>query len=85
MNIELFRIYNIGNSSPIKLLDFIAEIERELGIKAIKEMMPMQAGDVNQTFANISNLKRDYNYKPKIGIHKGIREFVLWYRNFYKK
>lgn len=85
INTELFKIYNIGNSTPVKLLDFITEIEKELGIKAIKEMMPMQAGDVNQTFANISNLKRDYNYKTQIDIHKGIQEFVLWYKSFYMK
>jgi len=82
---SLYKLYNIGNGKPVQLLDFIESLEKILDVTAIKNMLPMQAGDVNQTFANISNLKRDYNYKPRIDVHKGIQEFVWWYRSFHKK
>lgn len=84
INTELFKIYNIGNSSPIKLLDFITEIEKELGIKAIKDMMPMQAGDVTQTWANVENLRKDYQYQPSIKISKGVKRFIKWYKKYNK-
>ena len=82
-NSSLYKLYNIGNGKPIQLLDFIESLEKTLGISAIKKMLPMQAGDVHQTFANTSNLERDYNYKPQITVDKGIKEFVLWYKGFY--
>jgi UDP-glucuronate 4-epimerase len=83
-NDSLYKLYNIGNGKPVQLLDFIASLEKELDISAIKKMLPMQAGDVHQTFANTSSLERDYNYKPQISVDKGIQEFVLWYKSFYK-
>jgi len=82
-NTTLYKLYNIGNGKPVQLLDFIESLEKELDITAIKNMLPMQAGDVHQTFANTSNLERDYNYKPQIAVDKGIKEFVLWYKDFY--
>ena len=83
-NSSLYKLYNIGKGKPVKLLDFIKSLEEVLGITAIKKMLPMQAGDVHQTFANTTRLEQDYNYKPQITIDKGIQEFVLWYKSFYK-
>ena len=82
---SLYKLYNIGNGTPVQLLDFIESLEKELGITAIKTMLPMQAGDVNQTFADTSSLEHDYNYKPQITVDKGIQEFVLWYKGYYNK
>jgi len=81
---SLYKLYNIGNGKPVQLLDFIASLEKVLGTIAVKKMLPMQAGDVHQTFANTTSLERDYNYKPQITIDKGIKEFVSWYKCFYK-
>jgi len=84
-NDSLYKLYNIGNGKPVQLLDFIESLEKELDISAIKNMMPMQEGDVYQTFADTTYLERDYNYKPQITVDKGIQEFVLWYKGFYNK
>ena len=81
---SLYKLYNIGNGKPVQLLDFIESLEKVLGTIAVKKMLPMQAGDVHQTFANTTSLERDYNYKPQITIDKGIKEFVSWYKCFYK-
>ena len=83
-NANLYKLYNIGNGKPVQLLDFIEALEKVLGTIAVKKMLPMQAGDVHQTFANTTSLARDYNYKPQITVDKGIKEFVLWYKSFYK-
>ena len=82
-NDSLYKLYNIGNGTPVKLLDFIVSLEKVLDITAIKKMLPMQAGDVNQTFADTSSLEHDYDYKPKIIVKEGIKQFVLWYKKFY--
>ena len=84
-NDSLYKLYNIGNGRPVQLLDFIASLEKVLDISATKKMLPMQAGDVHQTFANTTSLARDYNYKPQIRVDKGIKAFVLWYKSFYNK
>ncbi len=78
-----FRIYNIGSGRPIPLLNFIKALENALGKKAIYHRMPMQAGDVPATFANISALHRDFGYQPKQSIEQGIRAFVNWYISYY--
>jgi UDP-glucuronate 4-epimerase len=83
-NDSLYKLYNIGNGKPVQLLDFIESLEKVLNTTAIKKMLPMQAGDVHQTFANTTSLERDYNYKPQITVDKGIKQFVLWYKGFYK-
>jgi UDP-glucuronate 4-epimerase len=83
-NDSLYKLYNIGNGKPVQLLDFIESLEKVLGTIAVKKMLPMQAGDVHQTFANTTSLARDYNYKPQITVDKGIKKFVLWYKSFYK-
>ncbi len=78
------KIYNIGNGSPVNLLDFIKEIEKNLGIIADKNFLPMQAGDVYQTFADTTSLQRDFDYKPSIKFSDGIKSFIDWYKGYYK-
>ncbi len=74
-----FRLYNIGNSQPTPLMDFITAIEDELGIEAKKEYLPMQAGDVETTYADVSDLMNDFGYQPKTTVKEGISKFVKWY------
>jgi UDP-glucuronate 4-epimerase len=83
-SIAPYKIYNIGNNSPVKLLDFIEAIEEELGVKAIKEMKPLQPGDVPATYADVSDLVADLNYKPNTSIKTGIKNFINWYKSYYK-
>jgi len=78
------RLYNIGNNSPIELMEYIQEIENTLGIKAKKELLPLQPGDVPDTFADISDLLKDFNYKPTVSVKEGVKNFVEWYREHYK-
>lgn len=78
-----FKIYNIGNSSPVKLMDFIEEIESSLGKKAIKNLLPLQAGDVPATWANVDDLVEDLDYKPNTSMNQGIKSFIDWYKMFY--
>jgi UDP-glucuronate 4-epimerase len=80
---EKYEIYNIGNDKAEKLMDFINEIEKNTGKKAIKEFLPMQPGDVVATVADISKIGR-LGYEPKTDIQEGIRNFVTWYREYYK-
>ena len=82
-NASPYKLYNIGNSQPVQLLEYIEAIEIALDKKAIKQMMPMQPGDVKQTYANVNRLKEDYNYQPTTEVTKGIAAFVDWYRGFY--
>ena len=79
----LHRIYNMGNGAPVQLMDFIRALEKELGVTAKKNMLPIQPGDVPATCADCSKLERDVGYKPSTDIATGIREFVKWYRTFY--
>jgi UDP-glucuronate 4-epimerase len=77
------RIYNVGNNHPEDLSHVVAVLEKELGLKAVKEMLPMQPGDVMETFADIDDLARDVGFKPQTSIEDGIRAFVAWYRDHY--
>ena len=79
-----YRIFNLGNSDPKTLMEYIKTIENELGIEAIKNYMPMQSGDVKVTEANSKRLEDFINFKPNTSIKKGIKEFINWYRKFYK-
>ena len=79
-----YMLHNIGNSSPVKLPTFIEAIETALGKKAEWQMMPMQAGDVEKTWADVSSLKRDYDYNPGTPVETGIQRFIEWYREYYK-
>ncbi|MGI8952525.1 MAG: NAD-dependent epimerase [Chitinophagaceae bacterium] len=78
-----YKIYNIGNNAAVLLLDFVKAIEKELGIEAIKEYLPMQPGDVAATFADVNDLVKKFNYKPSTSIQYGIREFIKWYKSYY--
>jgi len=79
-----FKIYNIGNDNPVELLDFIKELEKQIGKKAIMNMEPIQPGDVAATWANVDDLIEDFNYKPNTSIAEGIKGFVEWYKSFNK-
>jgi UDP-glucuronate 4-epimerase len=78
-----WKIYNIGAHNPVQLLTFIETLEAALGKEAIKEMLPMQPGDVQNTYADVSALTKDTGYQPKTGLTEGIGKFVAWYRAFY--
>jgi len=78
-----WRIYNIGNNNPVKLLDFIETLEEALGIKAKKILLPLQLGDVPDTYADVDNLVKEFNYKPSISIEEGVKNFTQWYREFH--
>lgn len=78
-----YKIYNIGNNNPVKLMDFITTIENQLGKTAVKNMMPIQPGDVESTYADVSDLIKDLDYKPKTSIEEGIGKFVDWYVSFF--
>jgi UDP-glucuronate 4-epimerase len=78
-----FRLYNIGNGRPVDLMRFIEILESELGRKAIREMAPMQPGDVKQTWADTSDLEADTGYRPSVDIEDGVRRFVAWYKEYY--
>lgn len=80
----MYKIYNIGNNNSVKLMDFIATIEKYMGKEAKKEMYPMQMGDVQRTWADVSELMKDYNYKPSTSIEEGIKQFITWYKEYYK-
>ncbi len=79
-----FRIFNIGASDPVKLMDYIKEIEINLGKEAIKEFYPLQPGDVKATIADISNIKTQLGYSPSTNIKTGVKNFVDWYRDYYQ-
>jgi UDP-glucuronate 4-epimerase len=78
-----YRVYNIGNHTPVELEYLIATLEDALGSKAIKEYLPMQAGDVPATYADVEDLERDVGFKPATPIEEGVRRFVAWYRQYY--
>jgi UDP-glucuronate 4-epimerase len=79
-----WRVYNIGNSSPTELMDYIAALENALGKKAEMEMLPLQPGDMPVTYADLSDLVAQFDYKPSTSIETGVASFVDWYRKFFK-
>ena len=79
-----FRIFNIGNSKSIDLLEFISTLEEVIGIKAKKQFLPMQPGDVEETFAKTDEIEQYVNFKPNTKLKEGITSFVNWYKNYYK-
>jgi UDP-glucuronate 4-epimerase len=79
-----YKLYNIGNNKPEKLMDFIETLEHCLGKEAIKEYYPMQPGDVYQTYADVTDLMNDFDFKPDTPISVGLAKFVEWYREYYK-
>jgi UDP-glucuronate 4-epimerase len=79
-----YAIYNIGNSSPVQLSDFITAIEQNLGKTAIRENRPMQPGDVPYTEADVTDLIKNLDYKPNTPVATGIKEFIDWYQMYFK-
>lgn len=78
------RVYNVGNHRPEELMHVVALLERELGRTAVKELLPMQPGDVVETFADVEDLMRDTGFAPSTPIEHGVRNFVTWYRDYFK-
>ena len=83
-NKKLYELYNIGNNKPVVLTKFIEIIEKHLDKKAIKKMLPMQDGDVKKTWASISKIKEDYNFKNSVSLDVGIKEFISWFKTYHK-
>jgi len=79
-----WRIYNIGNNSPVELLEYIGAIEEALGVKAVKELLPLQPGDVPDTYADVDDLVRVFNYKPSMSVKQGVSNFIEWYKKYHK-
>ncbi len=78
-----YRVYNIGNHEPVELMTFIETIERVAGRPAVKNFLPMQAGDVVATYADVADLKRDVGFEPRTPLADGIEKFIAWYRGYY--
>ena len=78
-----WRVYNIGNNSPIELMDYIKGIENALGINASLELLPLQPGDVPDTYADVDDLVKDFGYKPSMSITEGVKNFVDWYKEYH--
>ncbi len=79
-----WRVYNIGNHTPVELMRLIEILEETLGKKAVKNLLPMQPGDVPATFADVGDLERDVGFKPSMPIEEGVRRFVAWFREYYQ-
>ena len=79
-----YKVYNIGNNAPVKLMDFIEALEEKIGKKAKKNLLPIQPGDVPSTYADVTDLIEDLGYKPQTSIKEGISNFVDWYREFFR-
>jgi len=80
-----WRVYNIGNNSPVELMDYIAALEKALGKKADMDMLPLQPGDVPDTYADVTDLVEQFHYKPATPVDQGVANFVAWYRNYFDK
>ena len=79
-----YRVYNIGNNNPVELMDYIEALETSLGMKAEKELLPLQPGDVPDTYADVEDLVRDVDYKPSTTVDEGIKAFAKWYKGYYE-
>ena len=79
-----FKVFNIGNSDPVPLMEYVYALEEVLGTKAIIEYLPMQSGDVEATFADTSLLESYIGFKPKTNIKDGIKKFIEWYKDYYQ-
>jgi len=79
-----WRIYNIGNNNPVQLMDYIKALEKTLGKKAKINFLPLQPGDVPDTYANVDNLKKKFNYKPSTSVISGVSNFVKWYKDYFE-
>ncbi|EIJ35201.1 NAD-dependent epimerase [Thiothrix nivea] len=79
-----WRVYNIGNQNPVELMDYIGAIEKELGVKAEMNLLPLQAGDVPDTYADVEALVQDVGYRPATPVEEGVHRFIQWYRDYYQ-
>ena len=79
-----YKVYNIGNNKPEKLMDYMETLEKHLGREAKKEFLPMQPGDVYQTYADVSDLMHDFDFKPSTSIDEGLGKFVTWFKEYYR-
>lgn len=79
-----WRVYNIGNNNPVELMDYIEALEEALGVEADKELLPLQPGDVPDTYADVADLVEEFDYKPSMSVKEGIRNFADWYRTFHQ-
>lgn len=79
-----YRIYNIGNQHPVSLMDYILAFEEAAGIEAKKEFLPMQPGDVQETYSDMTDMIRDFDYLPKISVKEGVARFMTWFKEYYK-
>ena len=79
-----WRVYNIGNNNPVELMDYIAALEKALGKTAEKELLPLQPGDVPDTYADVTDLVEQFGYKPSMAVGEGVANFVEWYRNYFR-
>ena len=79
-----WRVYNIGNNSPVELMDYINAIESALGVNAEQELLPLQPGDVPDTYADVDDLVREFSYKPSMSVNQGVKNFVDWFKEYHK-
>ena len=79
-----YRVYNIGNNNPVELMDYIEALETSLGKTAEKELLPLQPGDVPDTYADVDDLVEEFGYKPSMSVKQGVENFAVWYRRFYE-
>jgi UDP-glucuronate 4-epimerase len=80
-----WRVFNIGNSQPVKLMHYIEVLEQCLGRKAIVELLPMQPGDVRATIADVSDLEQAVDFRPRTAVEEGVAKFVAWYKDYYNE
>ncbi len=79
-----WRIYNIGNNNPVELMDYIEALENSLGVKADKELLPLQPGDVPDTYADVDDLVKEFGYKPSMSVKRGVENFAKWYKEYHQ-
>ncbi|MCX8018256.1 MAG: NAD-dependent epimerase/dehydratase family protein, partial [Rhodocyclaceae bacterium] len=79
-----WRVYNIGNKRPVEVMDYIAALEKALGKKAAMDLLPLQPGDVPDTYADVADLSRDFDYRPNTPVEQGVARFVAWYREYFQ-
>lgn len=84
VNGDKYKVYNIGNNKPEKIMDYFKALENALGVKMKKNFLPMQPGDVYQTYANVDELIKDFDFKPNTSIEDGLNSFAIWYKEYYK-
>ena len=77
-----YRVYNIGNNNPVELMDYIEALETSLGKTAEKELLPLQPGDVPDTYADVDDLVEEFGYKPSMRVKQGVENFAVWYKKY---